>query len=130
MKVCEGPGCSNQFAARGRKRFCCTTCRVNAYHQPAQAGPKPARPARSRGKITALTRKELGAKADTAAGQVALMLAGRLDHSAGDTLAAVASATERWAAAMERALREGPASDPVAQRQDEVAKRRAERASK
>ena len=61
---------------------------------------------------------------DTSAGQAALILAMRIDHSDGETGAAVASMVKEHAAAMERALSEAAPDDPVKARQDEVAARR------
>lgn len=131
MKVCEGPGCTVEFPARGRKRFCSDRCRFQAHVRPQAAGPKKAVPRTVPPVIEKATRAEL-AKAGrdaTAAGLVALKLAARLDASAGETLAALAAASREWSSAMERALRDNQANDPVVKLQDEVAQHRARRAS-
>jgi hypothetical protein len=124
-KICEGPGCWAEFdAKRKTAKYHHVNCRVAAGRNPDQAGPKdPAKrpggplPAdTAAGPIELATITELGARAATAQGQVAVMLARRLDHAAGDMLAAVAAASERWSAAMERALAREGEDDPVAAR--------------
>ena len=122
-KVCEGPGCQVVFTPkRANAKYHEHACQMRAYRNPGQAGPKPlpkaSRPRKPAtlpaGKIEAATRRELGSKADTGAGLVALLVARRLDISAGDTSAAVAALAREHAAAMDRAQAGEAAEDPIA----------------
>lgn len=122
-KVCEGPGCQVVFTPqRKNAKYHEHACQMRAHRNPGQAGPKPApktpRPRKPRGPgaIERATRKELGAKADTGAGLVALLVAQRLDISAGDTSAAVAALAREYATQMERAMSGDSAEDPIAGR--------------
>ena len=60
---------------------------------------------------------------------MALILARRIEGGGAETGAALASMIREYAAAMERAMKEGPAADPVRAAQDEVARRRASRST-
>jgi hypothetical protein len=127
IKVCEAPGCTETFVPkRPHGKYHSPACRQRALRNPAQAGPKPvpAQPPHPESFVAKYTEEELAkaGKMGTAAGQAALVLARLID--AGGPIAAVAGAVSAHAAAMERALRDGPADDPVKARQDEVTRRR------
>jgi hypothetical protein len=123
-KTCERPGCGKSFEAkRSTRRFCSPDCRVRAHQAPK---PAPAR-RRRRGRpyLETSVRRELtrAGQAESWAGRQALMLAKRLDDSAGESLAAVASAQTALASAMERALRADSAADPIGERADRAERR-------
>jgi hypothetical protein len=127
IKVCEAPDCSEQFEPRRpHAKYHSPACRKRAQRNPGQAGPKdtPKQPARPVSYVAKYTRAELlkAGKIGTAAGQAALVLARLIDG--GGPIAAVSGAVTAHAAQMERALRDGPADDPVQARQDEVTRRR------
>lgn len=131
-KVCERPGCETEFEAkRPNRRFCTPACRLQAHRSPAaKAAPAPRAPkARGGTGLTRATRAELSAagRVSSTAGQAALLLARRIDGGGAETGAALAAMIREHAQAMERALRDGQAADPVRDRQDEVAQRRERR---
>lgn len=123
-KVCEGPGCQVVFTPKRKNaKYHEHACQMRAHRNPGQAGPKPPpktsgprKRAAEAGQIEVATRRELGAKADTGAGLVALLVARRLDGSAADTSAAVAALAREHATAMDRALSGDSAEDPIAGR--------------
>jgi hypothetical protein len=91
--------------------------------------PKAAKAPRAGSGLARATRAELSAagRVTSAAGQAALLLARRIDGGGAETGAALAAMIREHAQAMERALRDGQAADPVKDRQDEVAQRRERR---
>jgi hypothetical protein len=134
--ICQGPGCGKTFEAKRKNAvYCSPRCRQRGYRGKLDATPAPARTAgkpagrparRRRGEVQKYTRAELAAagKVDTAAGQAALLLARRMDAGDVETGAALAAMVREHANAMERALKDGPDTDPVKARADEVAARR------
>jgi hypothetical protein len=90
----------------------------------AKPKPEPGGQIASRVYATTLETLEEAGRVDTYGGQVALVLAFRLDQAAGETAAALASVAREHAAAVDRALAGDTEGDPVAARENEVASRR------
>lgn len=148
--ICQGPGCGKTFEAQRRNaKYCSTKCSVAASRSgnlgtptaaDADADAAPGGPGRSnRGKPgkarpkskgrprvyeTTLETLRKAGRVDTYGGQVALVLADRLDAAGTETAAALASVAREHAAAVDRALAGDQAGDPVAAREHEVDARR------
>lgn len=148
-RACDG--CGQQYEAhRVTSRYCGSTCRTRASRAGVST-PRPAAvpvpvasteaPAPDRLPIdpadiilsaTARTIRDLEAagRLDTSLGQVAVILAQRLDASHRDTGSAVASLARQHSAQMEKALAgANRASSPVEKARDELANRRALRSA-
>ena len=140
LKVCQGPGCEIEYEAkRAFSKYHAPACRKRAQIWRDQGrelpGPKPEPACRTLAKVPSFleqtTREELdkSGRVMSSHGQMALILARRIEGGGAETGAALASMIRECAAAMERAMKEGPAADPVRAAQDEVARRRASRST-
>jgi hypothetical protein len=147
--ICQGPRCGKVFTAKRRTaKFCSTKCSVAASRAGELGTPTPAdgdadaapgggrsnrgspgkrkraRPSRgSRVYEETLRTLRTAGKVDTYGGQVALVLAERLDAAGGETLAALATAANAHAAAVDRALAGDNENDPVAALERSAAER-------
>ena len=121
MLVCPGPGCGRTFEGKtAASKYCSSNCRVKAHKQPGGSAAVPAAkpaersPRRRRAQLASTTRREL-AKArrlSSSWGELALILAEEIDQG-GNAGAAKAALAREYATAMERALRDSKADDPV-----------------
>lgn len=136
LKICQGPGCEIEYEAKRKaSKYHADICRKRAQRHPDMAGPKPEPAGRTLVKgvsfLEQTSRDELDktGRIMSSSGQAALILARRIEGGGAETGAALASMIREHAAAMERAMKEGPAADPVRAAQDEVARRRASRST-
>lgn len=127
ITICQGPGCGIRFeTTRKTAKYHCDACRQRARRHPELIGQQMAAGTqrRTRTRLQEATEAELAraGQQDSAFGITALELAEAIDAGA-ESGAALASMVNAHAAAMERALRVGPADDPVAARAQRVQER-------
>lgn len=118
VKACEQ--CGTEFeAARSTAKFCSATCRSRKRRRPAGTLAIP-------GMVDQVTRRlEQVAKLDTALGQLALIVARRLESGA-ETGSAIAALTDRMVKLLALVEGEGATGDLL----DEVAKKRDEKTAR